>query len=262
MKNNRFFPQTDTIGELPRPDRAAWLKGNNFTCKTPPRTPLDKPWRIILIGAPGIGKGTQADLLAERLGACHLSTGDVFRAAKCLEQSEQSPAIKAALALMKEGKLVSDETVLNLIRERAGCMKCSGGFLLDGFPRTIAQAEALDLLLSEQNVRLSVVFNYELPIETIIARISGRRTCSNCKAVYHVATRPSRVPGVCDHCGGKLVQREDDQPEAVRVRMTAYAASTRPLIDYYKKQKLLVTIQAEGTPEEIYQRTRLLALTL
>ena len=171
-------------------------------------------------------------------------------------------AIKAALALMKEGKLVSDETVLNLIRERAGCMKCSGGFLLDGFPRTIAQAEALDLLLSEQNVRLSVVFNYELPIETIIARISGRRTCSNCKAVYNVATRPSRVPGVCDHCGGKLVQREDDQPEAVRVRLAAYAASTRPLIDYYKKQKLLVTIQAEGTPEEIYQRTRLLALTL
>jgi adenylate kinase len=111
-------------------------------------------------------------------------------------------------------------------------------------------------------VKLSVVFNYELPVETIIARISGRRTCSNCKAVYHVATRPSRVPGVCDHCGGKLVQREDDQPEAVRVRMKTYAESTRPLIDYYKKQNLLVTIQADGTPEEIYQRSRLLALTL
>jgi adenylate kinase len=262
MKNNRFFPKMDAVGEMPKSDRTAWLKGGAFTCKVPPRTPLDKPWRIVLIGAPGIGKGTQAELLSERLGACHLSTGDIFRASKCLQPSEQSPAIKEATALMKEGKLVSDTTVLNLVRERVGCMKCSGGFLLDGFPRTIAQAEALDNLLLSEKVKLSVVFNYELPVETIIARISGRRTCSNCKAVYHVATRPSSVPGVCDHCGGKLVQREDDQPEAVRVRMKTYAESTRPLIDYYKKQKLLVTIQAEGTPEEIYQRTRLLALTL
>ncbi len=114
----------------------------------------------------------------------------------------------------------------------------------------------------EQKVKLSVVFNYELPIDTIVARISGRRTCSNCKAVYHLASRPPTVPGVCDHCGGKLLQREDDQPEAVRVRMQTYAESTRPLIDYYKAQKLLVSISADGSPEEIYQRTRRLAVTL
>jgi adenylate kinase len=252
----------DAVGEMPKHDRTAWLKGGDAVCKTPPRTPFDKPWRIVLIGAPGIGKGTQAELLSERLGACHLSTGDVFRASKCLQTSEQSPAMQAAMTMMKQGKLVSDETVLKVVHERAGCMKCSGGFLLDGFPRTIAQAEVLNEILIEQGVKLSVVFNYELPIETIIARISGRRTCANCKAVYHLASRPSTIPGVCDHCGGKLIQREDDHPEAVRVRMQSYQDSTRPLIDYYKKQKLLVTIRAEGTPEEIYQRTRLLALTL
>ena len=262
MRNNRFFPKINGAGELPRHDRTAWLAGGAALCKMPPRKPLNKPWRIVLIGAPGIGKGTQAELLSERLGACHLSTGDIFRSVKCRPAEELTPSLRQASNCMQQGALVPDETVLGIVRERNGCFNCSGGFLLDGFPRTIAQAEQLDAILSEQHVKLSVVFNYELPLETIVARISGRRTCANCKAVYHVATRPSTVPGVCDHCGGKLVQREDDQPQSVTIRMEAYNESTRPLIDYYRHQNLLVTISAEGSPEEIYKRSRLMALTV
>src|SRR6266568_1133034 len=130
--------------------------------------------------------------------------------------------MQEALGYMQRGDLVPDETVLNLIRERGRCLRCGGGFLLDGFPRTVAQAEALTDLLWQQKLPLSSVLNYELPIETIVGRLSGRRTCSSCKAVFHVTTRPSRVDSVCDHCTGKLIQREDDRPEAVRVRMEVY----------------------------------------
>ena len=260
MSSNRFFPKMDATGVLPKPDRTAWLKGGSAVCIAPPRVPLGKAWRIVLLGAPGVGKGTQADLLCERLGTCHLSTGDIFRTAKCLAENEQTNSMKAALRFMRQGALVPDETVLGLIGDRLNCLRCSGGFLLDGFPRTVAQAEALDKILVEQKVALSAVLNYELPIEKIVSRISGRRTCSNCKAVYHVTTRPSKVADVCDHCGGSLFQREDDRPEAVEVRMKAYESSTRPLIDFYQKRGLLVNIAAEGSPEEIYHRTRLLAL--
>jgi adenylate kinase len=156
---------------------------------------------------------------------------------------------------MRKGELVPDQTVLNLIRERSKCLRCRGGFLLDGFPRTVAQARALDGLLAEKGVRLDAVLSYELPIQTIVARLGGRRTCSHCKAVYHVAARPPKTDGVCDHCGGKLFQREDDRPKAVRVRMQAYDESTRPLIDYYRQRGLLVSISAEGSPEQIYRRT-------
>jgi adenylate kinase len=226
----------------------------------PPRPPRNKAWRVILLGAPGVGKGTQADLLCERLGCCHLSTGDVFRAAKNCQEDNLSPAMQNALDQMKRGELVSDETVLNLVGERLKCLTCSGGFLLDGFPRTVAQAMALEQLLETHQIKISVVFNYELPIEKIVDRISGRRTCAECKAVFHVNTRPPKVADVCDHCGNKLMQREDDQPEAIKVRMTAYQKLTQPLIDFYQQRKLLVTIPAIGTPEEIYQRTQLTAL--
>lgn len=227
----------------------------------PPRTPLDKAWRVILLGAPGVGKGTQAELLCERLGCCHLSTGDVFRAAKNCPRAELSPAMQNALDYMKRGDLVPDETVLNLVGERLKCLSCSGGFLLDGFPRTVAQAMALEQLLESHQIKLSVVFNYEMAIEQIVDRISGRRTCADCKTVYHVTTRPPKIADVCDRCGGKLFQREDDRSESVKVRMTAYQELTQPLIDFYEKRNLLVTIPAIGTPEEIYQRTQLTALT-
>jgi len=235
-------------------DRAAWLKGPGAQCSTPPQV-QPHPRRFILLGAPGVGKGTQAELLSARLGACQLSTGDVFRAAKTGDECDRTPAINNALEAMRKGELVTDDTVLDIVRERVGCLKCGGGFLLDGFPRTVAQAEALDKLLAQEDIALDGVLSYELPLATIVARLSGRRTCQKCKAVYHVQSKPPKAEGVCDACGGALFQREDDRPESVKVRMAAYEASTAPLADYYRRKGLLASIAAEGSPEEIYQRT-------
>ena len=235
-------------------DRAAWLKGAAAQCSLPPKG-LSQPRRFVLLGAPGVGKGTQAELLSARLGACQLSTGDVFRAAKSIPECERSPALGAALEAMTKGELVTDETVLAMIRERAACLHCAGGFLLDGFPRTVAQAEALTALLEKEGVRLDAVLSYELPLATIVERLSGRRTCEKCKAVYHVQSKPPKVADICDGCGGKLTQREDDRPESVKVRMKAYEAATAPLADYYRKLNLLVSVAAKGSPEDIYQRT-------
>jgi len=257
---NRFFQKTDDIALLKR-DRTAWLKGGTAECMMPPHKPLGKASRIILLGPPGVGKGTQADLLCERLGTCHLSTGDVFRAAKCLDEKELSPAMHNAIDHMKRGELVSDETVLNIVGERLRCLKCSGGFLLDGFPRTVAQAKALEQLLESNGLKLTAVFNYVMPIEKIVARVSGRRICSECKAVYHMATRPPKFSDLCDLCGGKLFQREDDRPEAVKMRMESYQNDTKPLTDFYQQRGLLFNISAEGSPDEVFQRTRLTALT-
>jgi adenylate kinase len=238
---------------IPR-DRAAWLKGGEVQCNTQPPV-MPNARRLVLLGAPGVGKGTQAELLSSRLGACQLSTGDVFRAAKTLNPCELSPSMTQALDYMKKGELVPDVTVLNMIRERGRCLRCGGGFLLDGFPRTVAQAEALDRIFLEERIRLDAVVNYDLPIEQIVSRISGRRTCSKCKAVYHIETRPARRPGICDHCGSNLLQREDDRPEAVRVRMEAYEQSTAPLASYYSMQGILLLISADGSPAEIFERT-------
>jgi adenylate kinase len=202
-----------------------------------------------------VGKGTQAELLTERLGVCHLSTGDVFRSAKKLPAANISPAMKCALDCMRAGKLVTDEIVLSLVAERAGCLRCGGGFLLDGFPRTVVQAQALAGILAAREIGLDAVLSYELPLETIITRLSGRRTCIKCQAVYHLATKRPQWENVCDLCGSNLVQREDDCPEAVHVRMSAYVQSTAPLVDFYREQGLLVSIDAHGTPEEIFQRT-------
>lgn len=234
-------------------DRAAWIKGA-ASCSAPPAA-LARPWRLVLLGAPGVGKGTQADLLKQHFQACHLSTGDVFRAAKSAPPGQRSPAMTSALEYMRRGDLVPDDTVLDMVRERRGCLRCQGGFLLDGFPRTVNQARALQQLLADENVNLDAAINYELPIDEVVARLSGRRTCAGCKAVYHVATRPPRNEGVCDQCGQTLVQREDDRPESVRVRMEAYATSTAPLTEYYAGLGQLLTIAADGAPDEIFQRT-------
>lgn len=232
--------------------RAAWLEGPSAVC--PPRPAVSVPRRLILLGAPGVGKGTQADLLRRRLGACHLSTGDVFRAAAS-SKCEPSPAMAAALGYMRRGELVPDETVWEMVRERSGCLHCQGGFILDGFPRTLTQAESLQQLMEDEKLGLDAVVNYELPIGEIVDRLSGRRTCEQCKAVYHVTQQPSRLEGICDRCGGRLFQREDDRPESVSVRMQAYEQSTAPLIEFYRNLELLLPIAATGSPEEICERT-------
>jgi adenylate kinase len=235
-------------------DRKAWLRGGAAQCELPPRT-NGLPHRLVLLGAPGVGKGTQAELLCANLGACHLSTGDIFRAAKALDPAERTPALTSALDYMRRGDLVPDGTVLAMVTERVGCLRCEGGFLLDGFPRTVAQAEALETLLAGERLKLDAVLSYDLPLDQIVARLSGRRTCPDCKAVFHVETRPPKVAGVCDHCGGMLYQREDDRPESIRVRMEAYERSTAPLADFYRRRNLLLSIPADGSPEQIFKRT-------
>jgi adenylate kinase len=172
-----------------------------------------------------------------------------------MEACDRSPALSEALQFMRRGELVPDETVLALVSERIRCLKCKGGFLLDGFPRTVTQAEALEQLLGKNRLKLDAVISYELPIERIVARLSGRRTCPECKAVFHVTALPPRVAGMCDHCCAKLYQREDDRPESVRVRMQAYETSTAPLTDFYRIRGILCPVSAEGTPEEVCART-------
>ena len=199
-----------------------------------------------------MGKGTQADLLHQRLGACHLSTGDVFRAAGSRRECDQTPAMKEAMGYMRRGALVPDSTVWEMIRERSECLHCRGGFILDGFPRTLGQAESLKQLLESEKLALTAVVNYELPISEIVSRLGGRRTCENCKAVFHVTERPPKVVDCCDHCGGKLIQREDDRPESIKVRLEAYDRSTAPLIDFYGRAGLLVRVAASGDPNEIF----------
>lgn len=241
--------------ETPRNDRASWLKGGQAVCSVPPPLPPGKVWRLVLLGAPGVGKGTQAELLSEQLGACHLSTGDVFRAARALPDGERSPALERALDYMRRGELVPDEIVLAMVAERTRCLRCRGGFLLDGFPRTVAQAEALEELLRAEKLAPDAALNYELPVEEIIRRIGGRRICAHCQAAFHLQALPPRVADHCDYCGGKLIQREDDRPEAVRVRLAAYESCTQPLLEFYRERRLLVSIAAEDTPAETLRRT-------
>jgi len=235
-------------------DRAAWFGGAGAVCsQTPPAR--RHPPRLVLLGPPGAGKGTQAELLSRELGACHLSTGDVLRAARSLPQERRSPALACAMEAMARGELVSDEMVIALVEERSVCMRCRGGFLLDGYPRTVAQARALDAQLAREGVALDAVISYELPLSAIVERLAGRRTCSRCKAVYHLSGRPPRVDGTCDMCGGDLIQREDDRSESIRVRMAAYEERTRPLAGYYADSGRLVPISADGSPTAILHRT-------
>ena len=166
-----------------------------------------------------------------------------------------TPAMSAALEYMRRGALVPDETVWEMVRERSACLHCRGGFLLDGFPRTLGQAEALNRLMEQEKLSLSAVVNYELPVAEIVSRLSGRRICEKCKAVFHVTRQPSRVEGVCDECGGRLYQREDDLPESVKLRLEVYESSTAPLIQFYRELRLLRPVKASGSPEEICART-------
>ena len=236
----------------PQPSKEAWIQGDEATCSQP-YEPHERVYRLVLLGPPGVGKGTQAKLICNRMGTCHLSTGDLFRANQCVDKT--STAMTEALAAMRRGELVSDELVMSMIRERANCLRCGGGFLLDGVPRTLDQAKSLEQTLGELDIDLQAVISYELPLDEIVDRLGGRRTCTSCKAVYHVSSNPPQVQGVCNECGSELMQRDDDRPEAIRVRMQTYTEATQPVSQFYAERGLLVTIDANGTPEEIAERT-------
>lgn len=238
---------------MPLRDRTAWLEGRGAICPQPtPR--VQRPWRLVLLGPPGAGNDTQGELLSRALGACLLSTGDVFRAAHG-RIAAPGTAMAAAQTCVVRGELVPDEIVLALIGERGRCLHCSGGFMLDGFPGTVAQAEALDSLLAKDHLRLDAVISYELSAEQLVARLGGYLVCPRCKAVFHATTHVPHTAGCCDDCGSELVQPADDRPESARVRLAAYAAATAPLIDFYRDQGLLVSIAATGEPGEILART-------
>ena len=216
---------------------------------------VDRSWRRAREFCVVFHVGAQAELLHKRLYACHLSTGDVFRAASAPGECDLGPAMKAALNYMRRGDLVPDSIVWEMLLERSGCLRCGGGFLLDGFPRTINQAESLKRLMENQGITPHAVINYELPVSEIVRRLGGRRTCKNCKAVFHATERPPKMVGVCDHCSGPLLQRDDDRPDSVKVRLEAYEEKTAPLIDFYRQLRLLLPVSAVGSPEEICERT-------
>lgn len=203
--------------------------------------------RIVFLGPPGVGKGTQAATLAKTLGIPHLSTGDLLRAAV----AAKTPLGRSAEEHMRAGRLVPDSLVLEILEERVGRDDASRGFLLDGFPRNLAQAAALD-----RRTPPDVVIAFELPDDLLFTRLTGRRTCPTCRAVYNVVTQPPKVPERCDLDGTPLVQRPDDRPEAVATRLDVYRMETSPLLPYYSARGLLRSIDATGEPTAVGARVR------
>ncbi|WDV53880.1 adenylate kinase [Streptomyces coeruleorubidus] len=207
--------------------------------------------RIVLVGPPGAGKGTQAAFLAQNLSIPHISTGDLFRA----NISQQTELGKLAKSYMDAGNLVPDEVTIAMAKDRMEQPDAENGFLLDGFPRNVSQAEALDELLETESMQLDAVLDLEVPEDEVVKRIAGRRVCRNESAhVFHVTYKPPAKEGVCDVCGGELYQRDDDSEETVRKRLEVYHTQTEPIIDYYKAQGLVVTISALGKVEDVTTR--------
>jgi adenylate kinase len=198
--------------------------------------------RLIFIGAPGVGKGTQAARLAKECAISHLATGDMLRTAV----ARQTPAGKMAKAYMAAGQLVPDSVIIDTMRDRMAESDADRGYILDGFPRTLGQAEALGQMLSMRGEKIDRVVYFSLSEETLVERIAGRRTCSVCQAIYHVTYHPPQTEGVCA-CAGLLIQRKDDLPETVKARLVAYTNETAPLIEYYRTQGLLSQIDASGS---------------
>jgi len=203
--------------------------------------------KLILLGAPGAGKGTIAGLLSAQSGAVQISTGDILRGA--VEAGNELG--RRAQAFMSRGELVPDELVMSMMESRLGEADCAGGFLLDGFPRTIPQARALGELFDRLNLALDLAVNIEAPREVILDRLTTRRTCENpdCQAIYNIKSKPPKVAGMCDNCGGAIVQRDDETAEAIAHRLATYAEKTAPLIDYYDKRGLLLTTRSTNADE-------------
>ena len=206
--------------------------------------------RLVLLGPPGAGKGTQARALAALWGIPQVSSGDLLRAVV----REDSDLGREAASYMDRGQLVPDELVLKLIAERLKNKDARKGFILDGFPRNVSQAEALGKGLDRVGLKLDKAVAVIVPDEEIVKRISGRRTCAKCNAMYHIAFEPPAKPGVCDKCGGELYQREDDAEETVRERLKVFAEATRPLLDHYGQQGLLAQVDGVGSTDEVEKR--------
>ena len=204
--------------------------------------------RIIMLGAPGAGKGTQAKKIAAKYSIPHISTGDIFRA----NIKNGTELGNKAKTYMDQGLLVPDELVVDLVVDRVNQEDCAKGYVLDGFPRTIPQAEALDKALLEMGQSIDYAINVEVPDENIVQRMSGRRACVNCGATYHIVYAPTKKENVCDTCEGELILRDDDKPETVQKRLNVYHEQTQPLIDYYTEKNKLVEVDGTIDIEKVF----------
>ena len=205
--------------------------------------------RVVFLGAPGVGKGTQADRIAAQFKIAKISTGDLLREAV----RSQTPLGREAKQYMDQGRLVPDSVVIGLVRAKLGEAACANGFVLDGFPRTVPQAEELEQVLRATQRPLNRVVNFKVPREVVIKRLSGRRSCPKCQATFHVEFAPSQKGSLCDRCGESLVQRSDDKPEAIETRLKVYAEQTAPLIEYYANKRLLSELDASGSVDAVFE---------
>ena len=204
--------------------------------------------KIIMLGAPGAGKGTQAKRIAEKYSIPHISTGDIFRA----NIKNGTELGKKAKTYMDQGLVVPDELVVDLVVDRVNQDDCANGYVLDGFPRTIPQAEALDAALASMGQSMDYAINVEVPDENIVARMSGRRACVDCGATYHIVHAPTKQENVCDNCNGELILRDDDKSETVQKRLNVYHDQTQPLIDYYQNKNILVEVDGTVHMEDVF----------
>ena len=204
--------------------------------------------KIVMLGAPGAGKGTQAKMIADKYQIPHISTGDIFRA----NISNGTELGKKAKTYMDQGLLVPDELVVDLVVDRVQQDDCKKGYILDGFPRTIPQAEALTEALKKLGEKVDFAINVEVPDENIVKRMSGRRACVSCGSTYHIVYNPTKVEGVCDKCGNELILREDDKPETVKKRLDVYHEQTQPLIEYYTNEGVLVEVDGTKDMKDVF----------
>lgn len=204
--------------------------------------------KIVMLGAPGAGKGTQAKMIASKYGVPHVSTGDIFRA----NIKNGTELGKKAKEYMDQGLLVPDELTVDLVIDRLSQDDCKNGYILDGFPRTIPQAEALDAALAKRGEKMDYAIDVNVPDENIVSRMSGRRACVGCGATYHIVHNPSKKGELCEVCGEKLILRDDDKPETVQKRLTVYHDQTQPLIDYYNGQSILRTVDGTQNMNDVF----------